>query len=36
MKRLRKDTPLEVFVTGLLICACVGGFVYAVLGMMQP
>lgn len=34
MKRIRKDTPGEVFVTGLIICGCVGMFVYAVMGML--
>lgn len=36
MKPIRKDTPLEVFATGLLICACVGAFVYSIWGMLQP
>lgn len=33
MKPIRKDTPLEVFAAGLLVCACVGMFVYSVMMM---
>lgn len=34
-KSPRKDTPLEIFLAGLGICALTGMFVWAVLGMFE-